>query len=362
MKRRITTLLVLAIIISSVTWTKARAALTAPTLTQAYRKSDTITVKWEKISGVTGYQVRYSFDEDMAEPVKIKVKGRKNNKTAIEKADTTKNYFIQVRAYKVTDGKTTVSRWSNKVCVLGWDKTAEYAKNSKIHEDGACIYYASGKNATGITVCVNAGHGTAGGNKVKTLCHPDGSPKVTGGSTAKGAKEAAAVSSGTTFLDGITEAAVTLELAKAVKEKLLAEGYNVLMIRSTSDIQLDNVARTVLANNYADYHIALHYDSSENDKGAFYISVPDNKTYRNMNPVSENYKKHHKLGDALLSGFREAGVKIWSSGKMALDLTQTSYSTIPSVDVEVGDRASAHDEKTLKKISEGTACGIKKLK
>ena len=38
---------------------------------------------------------------------------------------------------------------------------------------------------------------------------------------------------------------------------------------------LDNIARTVFANNNADYHIALHYDSTSSNKGAFYISVPN---------------------------------------------------------------------------------------
>ena len=42
-----------------------------------------------------------------------------------------------------------------------------------------------------------------------------------------------------------------------------------LMIRESSDVQLDNVARTVLANNRADCHIALHWDSTSSDKGAF---------------------------------------------------------------------------------------------
>ena len=171
---------------------QARAALSTPVISEGYRKGDTITVKWSKLAGVTGYQLRYSNSEDMNDPVKIKIKGRKNKTTTVEKADTSLNYYIQIRAYKVSDGVTTVSRWSNKICVLGWDEEAEFAGNSKIHSDGACIYYANGENANGITVCVNAGHGTSGGNKVKTLCHPDGSLKVTGGSTAKGAKEAAA--------------------------------------------------------------------------------------------------------------------------------------------------------------------------
>ena len=53
-----------------------------------------------------------------------------------------------------------------------------------------------------------------------------------------------------------------------VKKQLLKEGYNVLMVRESDDAQLDNIARTVFANNNADYHIALHYDSTSSNKGA----------------------------------------------------------------------------------------------
>ena len=127
-----------------------------------------------------------------------------------------------------------------------------------------------------------------------TLCHPDGSGKVTGGSTAAGAIRATSINSGTVLNDGTTEAQATLKLAMVVKKKLLKAGYNVLMVREGEDSQIDNIGRTVFANNCADYHIALHYDSSSSDKGAFYISVPENKSYRNMYPVSKNWKKHNK--------------------------------------------------------------------
>ena len=81
-----------------------------------------------------------------------------------------------------------------------------------------------------------------------------------------------------------------------VKKQLLKEGYNVLMVRESDDAQLDNIARTVFANNNADYHIALHYDSTSSIKGAFYISVPNNNKYRSMYPVSKELKKHNNLG------------------------------------------------------------------
>lgn len=256
-----------------------------------------------------------------------------------------------------TGYEITVQAAAKKTETVKWDKKWRYAANSKIHTGKAKLYYAQ-KNRKDITVCVNAGHGTKGGAAVKTLCHPDGSAKVTSGSTAKGATKAAAVAYGTTMNDGTAEAEVTLKLALILKEQLLSKGYDVLMIRESSDVQLDNIARTVIANNNADCHIALHYDSTQKDKGAFYMSVPNVKSYRNMEPVASNWKNHEKLGKALISGLKEKKVKIFSNGAMAMDLTQTSYSTIPSVDLEVGDRASDYSKKSLKKLSKGIAAGI----
>lgn len=144
------------------------------------------------------------------------------------------------------------------------DSTWEYADHSKINTGAAVLYRAPEESGPkGIVIGVNAGHGTEGGAKVKTLCHPDGSAKVTGGSTAAGATEAAAVSGGMTFQDGTPEQEVTLRMAQILRDKLLSSGYDVLMLRDSEDVQLDNVARTVICNNVADCHIALHWDSGD---------------------------------------------------------------------------------------------------
>ena len=59
----------------------------------------------------------------------------------------------------------------------------KYAEFSKINSGAAVLYRSEAASPKGITVCVNAGHGTKGGASVKTQCHPDGTPKVTGGTT-----------------------------------------------------------------------------------------------------------------------------------------------------------------------------------
>ena len=240
------------------------------------------------------------------------------------------------------------------------DSTWEYADHSKINTGAAVLYLASEESGRkGIVIGVNAGHGTAGGANVKTLCHPDGSAKVTGGSTAAGAMEAAAVSGGMTFLDGTPVREVTLRMAQILRDKLLSSGYDVLMLRDSEDVQLDNVARTVICNNVADCHIALHWDSGDGknyDKGCFYISVPE--ALKNMEPVASHWQQHDTLGTDLVEGLREQGTTIYGKGHMGIDLTQTSYSTIPSVDMELGNAYSDHSDEVLEQLATGLLTGI----
>lgn len=237
------------------------------------------------------------------------------------------------------------------------DSTWTYADHSKINS-GAAVLYKAADNRKEIVVGVNAGHGTSGGTKVKTLCHPDGSAKVTGGTTAAGSTEAVAVSTGMTFNDGTPESSVTLKMAQILKEKLLAAGYDVLMLRDGDDVQLDNVARTVICNNAADCHIALHWDGDglNYDKGCFYISVPDG--LKSMEPVASHWSEHNALGAALVEGLRAQGAKINGSGSMSIDLTQTSYSTVPSVDIELGNACSDHSDSTLELLGDGLVQGV----
>ena len=240
------------------------------------------------------------------------------------------------------------------------DPDWEYADHSKINTGASVLYRVPEESERkGIIIGVNAGHGTAGGAKVKTLCHPDGSAKTTGGSTAAGATEAAAVSGGMTFQDGTPERTVTLQMAQILRDKLLASGYDVLMLRDGEDVQLDNVARTVICNNVADCHIALHWDSGDGknyDKGCFYISVPE--ALKSMEPVASHWQQHDALGADLVEGLRGQGATIYGKGNMSIDLTQTSYSTIPSVDMELGNAYSDHSDAVLDQLAEGLLQGI----
>ena len=231
----------------------------------------------------------------------------------------------------------------------------QYSNFSKISTRTSFLYYTD-KIPKNHIIAINAGHGTKNGSSFKTLCHPDGSPKTTGGSTKKGEAYAYAISNGMTFPDGTPESIINLKLAKIVKKKLLNNGYNVLMIRNDEDVQLDNIARIIIANQNADIHISIHFDLGKKDKGAFYLSVPDG--IKEMMPVKNHWKMHNKLGKCLIHGLKDAGIKIFGNGNIDIDLTQTNYSTIPSIVIELGDQGTNISDEKLEIMGEGLINGI----
>lgn len=241
--------------------------------------------------------------------------------------------------------------------LIGLDMSWEFADFSVINSGFATLFKAE-MNRKNITVGVNAGHGTSNVGSKKTYCHPDKTPKVTDGTTAEGAIKAIAVSSGMDFKSGTSEAKINLKVATLLKELLLKAGYDVLMIRTDSDIQLDNVARTVICNNVADCHIAIHFDGDglDYDKGIFYMAVPDG--IKNMYPVSTIWQEDDRLGESLVEGLRTKGQRIMGSGSVEMDLTQTSYSKIPSVDIELGNQCTDHNDSYLSELANGLKAGV----
>ena len=250
------------------------------------------------------------------------------------------------------DGKPIPSK-EEVILDPDWD----YADLSAINT-GAAMLYRAKEDRKDITVGVNAGHGTIGGETAKTYCHPDKTPKITKGSNPAGSLKAVAVSGGMVFADGATESEVALAASNMLCDKLLDEGYDVLMLRDDEDEQLDNVARTVIANNKADCLVSLHWDGDnlKYDKGCFYIPVPDE--IKEMEPVASYWQEHERLGSSLIEALQNNNCKLYTGRIDPLELTQTCYSTIPSVVIELGNAASSHTDADLDRLTTALLEGI----
>lgn len=90
-------------------------------LDQGYLYSDCSTGKgklylyWSTVSDATGYQIRYSKDKSFKTGVAIKnVSGQSSGSKTISKLSRKKKYYVQVRPYIKSGGKTAYGKWSVK--------------------------------------------------------------------------------------------------------------------------------------------------------------------------------------------------------------------------------------------------------
>ena len=93
------------------------------TLNKPVRLKKGFTARWAKQTAgmsakrITGYQIRYSLKKNMAGAKLRTVKGCAKGSVTVKKLKAKKTYYIQVRTYMKTGGKTYYSPWSAKKSV-----------------------------------------------------------------------------------------------------------------------------------------------------------------------------------------------------------------------------------------------------
>ena len=174
------------------------------------------------------------------------------------------------------------------------------------------------------------------------------------------------VSSGTAGVaSGLNEYELTLQVALKLQQALEEKGYQVLMVRTTHDVNISNSRRAEIANQAkADAFIRIHADGSENPdaSGAMTICPTKNNPY-----CSEIYKKSRKLSDAVIQGVAEStGAKIrgiWETDTMS----GINWCKVPVTILEMGFMSNREEDLLMaqdsyqNKIVEGIVAGMEKF-
>lgn len=199
-------------------------------------------------------------------------------------------------------------------------------------------------------VVIDAGH-QAKGNSEKEPVGP--------GATEMKAK----VSSGTVgTVTGIWEYQLNLEVAKMLQQILQSRGYEVVMVRTTHDVDISNSQRAQVANDLqADVFIRIHANSSEDSSvhGILTICQTESNPYN-----AQLYEKSKLLSQLVLDGMVDAtGAKkrnVWETDTMS----GINWCQVPVTIVEMGfmsnedeDMLLATDEYRML-LAEGMAKGI----
>lgn len=198
-------------------------------------------------------------------------------------------------------------------------------------------------------ICINPGH-QAKANTSKEKQSPSSNiykMKVTGGTSG--------------VSTGISESKTVLEVGLKLKEILENKGYEVVMTRTSQDINLSNQQRAKIGNEaQADLTISLHLNGIESSSanGAFTICGSNSGDTKNI------YSKSNKAAKSIINAYcKETGIN--NQGvSYRKDLTGLNWSTVPAIYIEMGYMSNPNEDKKVtnsnfqNKMAKGIANGI----
>lgn len=248
---------------------------------------------------------------------------------------------------KATVFKSNIAKQTTTVYQVNQNKILLPENNTSFKEENTNISNQVNDNKP--LIVIDAGHQAHGNNEQEPI--------------GPGASETKAkVTTGATGIStGKLESEINLEVALKLQKKLQEANYQVIMIRTSQDVNLSNSERAKIANdNNADAFIRLHCNSADTSSasGTLTMAPSLNNPYCNQ-IASSSYNLSKKVVDKICNrtGSKNRGVMISDtmSGinwcKVPVTIIEMGFLSNPQEDMLLND--SIYQDKIVDGIVEG---------